>query len=210
MKKRMFVMIAVLALMATVLGGVVSARAYKVYLPIIAKARPTPTPTRTPTRVQTPTPTETRPPDGCLLKLYLTPGDDDDILSTVPMAVGHSSQAFLFSGASPREWSTTLTGDMAGDRYKFSIYLATIEPSTTFEASIIWMHHGQETTLASTTFTATSTTYTRFEQEMQGPDPATSAGDVLLLRIEYGSGARGGVLSGAPPYRDSHILVPCY
>jgi hypothetical protein len=198
---------------ALVVSGAM-APVHKVYLPLVLRnwlpptpgptSTSTPTATKTPTVVATHTPTAT-PTVAPFLKLYLRGGDEPLQLHPQPEPGPGYYQYYVYS-TSPREWQTTLAGDIDGNTYTFSLFLAHSSGSTrAFPVSIILRRGGIETTLASATLTSTSSTYRRYTAEVTGIDPSSQAGDTLVLQIRcQGS---GGVLV-APPPSDSFIQIP--
>ena len=169
----------------------------------------TSTPTSTPTSTSTPTNTPTVAPS---LKLYLWPGEEPYPLNPEPYSGPGATQHYFYSDTQ-REWQTTLTGDISGNTYAFSLFLA--RPSSlstvTFSASLLLRQGGTETELASTALTATSSTYTRYSDTVTGIDPASSEGDTLVLRVRCSGGCTlfraGGLLVASPP-NDAYIEVP--
>lgn len=156
----------------------------------------TPTPTHTSTPTQTPTPVS--------LVLDLCTDDRGSVLTVNCNRIG-ATQYYFYPPYNSHQFKYTLTGDIQGTTYSFNLWLASLG-ATTFEVSIILQQDGNETTLASTSFTATSSTYTQFSATVTGIDPATVNNDVLILKVFGVSGADGGLLNSQS--RPSFITVP--
>lgn len=157
------------------------------YLPVILKHSP-PTPTLTPT------PT---PKPGAATTLYLcydTQRSPKEFLSAQPCTLSNI-QLFVYAGTEfdTRSFEIPLSGDIAGTSYTFEVLLAS-RGTTDFLVSAILRRNGVETTLASTTFTARSTTFETFTATVQGADPITGNGDTLLMRIRSISGSDAAIL----------------
>jgi hypothetical protein len=101
-----------------------------------------------------------------------------------------------------------LGGAIEAGEYEFALWLAADPPSGTFDVSLLVSDGSTETTLASKTFTvAADDVYHRFSDAVPGQGGG-SAGDQLILRIEFSGSTRGGILFGPGPNADSHVLVP--
>lgn len=191
---------------------------FKVYLPLCLKdydpSVPTPTPTSSPTNTPTSTPTNT-PTVAPSLKLYLWPGEEPYPLNPEP----YTGTRYVYVFCTQMEWQTTLTGDINGNTYTFSLLLgrpSLPRPSSVstiaFPVSIILRRESTETELASAVLTASgSTTYPRYTETVIGIDPISYEGDTLVLRVRCSDGCTcsrpGGLLVASPP-DDSYILIP--
>lgn len=82
------------------------------------------------------------------------------------------------------EWMFILYGDIDGSIYKFKLMLGSLT-STHYNCRIIVSHNGSRNVLASASFSTSSYNWQWFEQTVSGPDPATVAGDTLILRIAF-------------------------
>ena len=178
------------------------------YLPYICKAEiiePTATntpipPEVSPTPTNTPTPTPTTAPSA-LSKLYVNGKE----LKPSPPTAGFTQYYLGRPGGgtvSTQTFTTTLTGDIDGDQFEFSILFASLS-TTTFKATILV--EGQA--VASKDFASSSTTYTRFTSTVTGIDPSTSNGDEIKLYVQWTSGANGAMASG-PGSAASYIAIP--
>lgn len=186
--------------------------------PTLPPPTATPRPTATPKPAATPEPTEK--PKGALrpkpaappqrdATLYLCSDEDFNVELVRDCAQNGITQLYFYPGESSNSSSIeyVLPGDIAGAEYRFHLYLAS-KKQTTFKVTIAVRHAGQETTLASTTFTARSTYYTEFTKTVQGIDPATVRGDVLIFRITAVSGAQGGIAFTNDSVDTSYIRIP--
>lgn len=107
-------------------------------------------------------------------------------LSTEPTS--NSTAAYVCM--SQLEWSTTMTGDLAGTAYTFNLGLITSNASSgsgTMRADILHRAASAETVLATATFT-TSPQYLLNHLTVTGLDPDAKVGDTLLLRLTRVSG----------------------
>jgi len=89
-----------------------------------------------------------------------------------------------------REYVHILTGDIDGNSYGFSLLLSSSK-NTTFDVDIALRSGQKDKVLATTSFTATSSTSQQFVQTVTGIDPTTKQGDLLVLRISVKSGDMG-------------------
>lgn len=85
------------------------------------------------------------------------------------------------------------SGDIKGISYTFEVLLAS-RGSTSFTVSAILRHNGVEMSLASTAFTASSTTFMPFTATVSGLDPAVQPGDVFLVGVRSTAGSAAAML----------------
>jgi 6-phosphogluconolactonase (cycloisomerase 2 family) len=165
-----------------------------------ATATPTasPTPSRTPTASATPVP-------GARLRLDVCQDGDSDFLSPNCPARSGITQYYFYPPNNSREFEHTLTGDIQGNSYGFTVWLGS-GGTTTFNVSIILRKDGADTVLASTPFTSATRTYTQFSTTVTGVDPATASGDKLILRVTAVSGSDAGMVDG--PVQQCFITIP--
>jgi hypothetical protein len=161
-------------------------------------ATPTPEPpTATPTP-EPPTPTPTPFPE---ITVYLCNTGDMSILTTEECKetggfVYHSIGPAILE---PLTFEYTLDGDIKGSSFSYNLALASFG-STTFDAEILLRQNGNETVLASTSFTASSDNFEQFSETVTGVDPDTVKGDILLLRISFTGGDKGAIQAGNTTY----------
>jgi 6-phosphogluconolactonase (cycloisomerase 2 family) len=175
------------------------------YLPLVLEQEP-PTATATPTATLPPSPTATPPATatasptrvpGAALTLYLCydqQRNPEEFLSAQPCPIDNM-QLFVYAGTSleSRSFEYPLTGDIAGTTYTFEVLLAS-RGTTNFTVSAILRRGGVESTLASTTFTARSTTFQPFVATVAGQDPTAASGDTLIVRVRSTSGSDAAML----------------
>jgi hypothetical protein len=120
-------------------------------------------------------------------KLYLSPLLDFK-LRTTPTPVSGAALELCLSSAS---WTASLAGDMSGTAYKFNLGVQTATSAAnaagTLNVDIIHRRGSSDTVLASTTLNTTKT-YEVKTVSVTGPDPATQAGDTIVLRARITSG----------------------
>lgn len=105
------------------------------------------------------------------------------------------------------EFVYALEGDIQGTSYTLGLWLAS-GGTTTFDASLIIRQSGDESVLASTSFTATGNNFTLYTETLEGIDPETSKGDVLVLRVFPASGDPGALIYKSTPEGNSYITIP--
>jgi len=165
-----------------------------IYEPIVLKgyAPPTPAPTDTPLPTATPTPTPT--PISDQVRLYLCYS-----VAIAETCQGPSVAYTLGPGTiTAWEWqSDVLSMDIGGTTYEFSI-AASSTGNTVFEVELRLLGV-EELLLASTSFTANSSTAERYTRIVEGIDPAVRIGqDRLKVTITNVSSAPGVIYFGDP------------
>ena len=97
----------------------------------------------------------------------------------------------------------TLVKDITGTTYTFAI-AASSNGSTEFKAEIVLVQGEGTVLLASTSFTASFSTPTRFVSTVEGIDPSVNRGeDELEVRISHVSGVLGRIYFGLPQYAEA-------
>lgn len=140
-------------------------------------------------------------------KLYLAPLLNFK-LNTAP-STRTSSVEWCVSTA---DWVATLAGDMVGTAFEINLGVKTINQASgsgTLLARIIHKRGSTESVLATTNFT-TSPTYAVKNYAATGSDPATVAGDQLILRVSIvtPSAALPCLVEWSGPGTDNYIVVP--
>jgi len=123
------------------------------------------------------------------------------------------SNAYSYANLYPKypntqvDFNYVLDGDIQGTSYTFGLWLAS-GGKTTFDVSIIIQNSSNETVIATTSFTATSNDFSLFTETLEGIDPETAKGDVLVLRIFPASGDPGALVTKSDPEGNSYITIP--
>jgi hypothetical protein len=115
---------------------------------------------------------------------------------------GGTSTTFI-NTSDTLEYPMSLTGDISGTGYGFSLMLASLS-STDFLAEMLVGNQ----VLASAPFLVNSSAIKRYTVHVEGVDPPTQAGDTVILRITHLGGSSGAVIIGPPPDRDAFIVIP--
>jgi len=116
---------------------------------------------------------------------------------------------FMFypPSSEPRDFEYTLAGDIHGTSFSFNLWLAS-RRTTTFDVALVLRQSGNETVLATTSFTATSRTFQQFSKIVTGLDPTTANGDILIFRISGDSGTDGALAFSSSTGDTSFVQIP--
>jgi len=133
--------------------------------------------------------------------LYLC--EEAKILDLNAETEGYSYQAAYSSGFEVWTGTDVISGDISGTSYTFNIYAASYG-STSFRADL----KINGSIVASTTFTANSTTFLPYGGTTTGIDPSLSGTSTVTLEIYHTGGDMGVILWGDFGTDDSYVILP--